>query len=183
MKPAIQVVTPRGGYAMRRTIDRILVPTDFSTTADAALDYARVLAARFGAELRLLHVLEDQYLGGSFAGEVYIPEPSNLRAALTKEAEALLAKRVAPLRRESLQVDAAVVVGRSFRAIVDHADEYGADLIVMGTHGRTGIPHLLLGSVAERIVRTATCPVLTVRETPVPATEPAIAQAMVSTVV
>ena len=168
---------------MRTTIDRILVPTDFSTTADAALDYARVLAVRFGAELRLLHVLEDQYLGGVSSGEVYIPEPSDLRAALTKEADALLAKRVDPLRDANLRVNASVVVGRSFRAIVDHASAYGADLIVMGTHGRTGIQHLLLGSVAERIVRTATCPVLTVRETPVPATEPAVAHVTASTIV
>jgi nucleotide-binding universal stress UspA family protein len=168
---------------MRTTIDRILVPTDFSPTADAALAYAKVLASRFGAELRLLHVLELESLGGSFAGELYVPEPPNLQAMLTEKADALLTARAEPLRSQNLHVETAVVVGRSFRTIVDDAAGYKADLIVMGTHGRSGIEHLLLGSVAERIVRTAVCPVLTVRNAPLPATTPAVAHATLSTVV
>jgi universal stress protein A len=167
---------------MRTTIARILVPTDFSATADAALDYARALAGRVGASLRVLHVLDDQFLIGSFAGEVYVPEVPNVQEALRDAAERLLSQRITPRDREQLAVETRIVVGRPFRAIVDEALAMDADLIVMGTHGRTGIQHLLLGSVAERIVRTAPCPVLTVRETPVPAAEPAIAHTMVSTV-
>ena len=152
---------------MNANITRILVPTDFSATADAALDYAKGLATKLGACLHVLHVLEDAYVGGSFAGELYVPESPNLRAMMVKEAEDLLGHRVSPQDRELLKAETAVVVGRSFKAIVDYAQEHRADLIVIGTHGRTGMAHLLLGSVAERIVRTAPCPVLTVRDTPV----------------
>jgi len=168
---------------MKTAITRILVPTDFSATADAALEYARVLAARLGASLHVLHVIDDQYLGGSFAGELYVPEAPNLREALKQEAEQLLAQRITPRDRELIPATTAVVVGRSFKTIVDEALSTNADLIVMGTHGRTGIQHLLLGSVAERIVRTAPCPVLTVRESEVPAAEPVLAGPLSATVV
>lgn len=168
---------------MHANITKILVPTDFSATADAALDYAKVLAGKLGATLHVLHVLEDAYVGGSFAGELYVPESPGLRAAMVKEAESLLAHRVSPQDREELHAETAVIVGRSFKAIVDYADEQRADLIVIGTHGRTGMAHLLLGSVAERIVRTAPCPVLTVRDTPAPAATPARVPILPETVI
>jgi len=168
---------------MNANITRILVPTDFSATADAALDYAKGLAAKLGASLYVLHVLEDAYMGGSFAGELYVPESPGLRALMVKEAEEMLAHRVSPQDQERLNASTAVVVGRSFKAIVDHAEEHKIDLIVIGTHGRTGMAHLLLGSVAERIVRTAPCPVLTVRDAPVevpaPARVPIISDAVI----
>lgn len=168
---------------MHANITTILVPTDFSATADAALDYGKDLAAAVGASLHVLHVLEDAYMGGSFAGELYVPESPTLRAAMVKEAESLLEHRVSPADRERLRARTAVIVGRSFKAIVDYADEHGIDLVVIGTHGRTGMAHLLLGSVAERIVRTAPCPVLTVREKRVAADAPARVPLLSETVI
>jgi nucleotide-binding universal stress UspA family protein len=166
---------------MRTTITRILVPTDFSATADAALEYACALATRLGASLELLHVIDEEYLGGTLASELYVPEAANLRETLRQEGEQLLSELVTSRNRDHLAIDTAVVVGRSFRTIVDEAVATKADLIVMGTHGRTGIAHLLLGSVAERVVRTAACPVLTVRERPLAATEPVVTQGLAST--
>jgi nucleotide-binding universal stress UspA family protein len=168
---------------MKTTIARILVPTDFSATADAALEYARAFAVRLGASLRIVHVIEEAYFGGTVGGEVYLPDTLNIRDALRQEAERLLSERVTARDREQRFIETAVVFGRSFRAIVEDALATSADLIVMGTHGRTGLPHLLLGSVAERIVRTAPCPVLTVREGPVPAGEPIAARKLSSVVV
>ena len=143
-------------------ITRILVPTDFSATADAALDYAYVLAERFGASLELLHVLDDPFVVDGMAAEAYISEAPALRTAMLQDAKERLRHRASP--RDSVPtVESEVVFGHGARTIAEYAAERGADLIVMGTHGRTGFAHLLLGSVAERLVRTAPCPVLTVR--------------------
>ena len=143
-------------------ITRILVPTDFSTTADAALDYAYVLAERFGAPIELLHVLDDPFVADGMAAEAYISEAPVLRSAMLREAQERLRHRAAT--REGVpHIDTEVLFGNGARTIAEYAAERGVDLIVMGTHGRTGFAHLLLGSVAERLVRTAPCPVLTVR--------------------
>lgn len=152
-------------------IKRILVPTDFSDTADAALTYARLLAARYGASLQLLHVLDDPFVTEGLAAEAYMTEAPVLRSALLREAQNRLAQRVVPLRRGGefegspgvTRVDAEVLFGHGAKTIAEYALDRGANLIVMGTHGRTGVAHLLLGSVAERLVRHAPCPVLTVR--------------------
>jgi universal stress protein A len=154
-------------------VRRILVPTDFSATADAALHHARLIAARFRASLQLLHVLDDPFLTEGLVGEAYIAEAPGLRSALLRDAQNRLAHRVGPLRDASeiesapgiSRVDAEVLFGRGATTIAEYARERNVDLIVMGTHGRTGIAHLLIGSVAERLVRTAPCPVLTVRYT------------------
>ena len=161
------VVTVR--EAPPRGVRRILVPTDFSDTADAALDHALLFAARFGASLQLLHVLADPFVTEGLAGEAYIAEAPVLRSALLQEAQNRLAQRVAPLKNTGkyegwpgqIRVDAEVFFGHGARTIADYAE--GFDLVVMGTHGRTGIAHLVMGSVAEKLVRTAPCPVLTVR--------------------
>jgi universal stress protein A len=143
-------------------ITRILVPTDFSPTADAALDYAFVLAERFGASVELLHVLDDPFVTDGMAAEAYISEAPALRTAMLQDARERLRHRAAA--REAIPViGTEVLFGHGARTIAEYAAERGVDLIVMGTHGRTGFAHLLLGSVAERIVRTAPCPVLTVR--------------------
>ena len=163
------VVTVRDAQA--HGIRRILVPTDFSATADAALDYARLLGARFGASLQLLHVLDDPFVTEGLSGEAYMTEAPVLRSALLRDAQSRLGHRVAPLRGASeivekpgiASVDSEVLFGHGARTIAEYARDRQADLIVMGTHGRTGVAHLLLGSVAERLVRTAPCPVLTVR--------------------
>jgi nucleotide-binding universal stress UspA family protein len=141
------------------SITRILVPTDFSATADAALEYAFVLAERFGASLQLLHVLDDPFVADGMAAEAYISEAPTLRTAMLKDARERLHHRAAA--RPAIETE--VLFGHGARTIAEYAAERGVDLIVMGTHGRTGFAHLLLGSVAERLVRTAPCPVLTVR--------------------
>lgn len=142
---------------------RILVPTDFSAASDAALEYARTLAQKFGSALHILHVLEDPYTTGAFATELYAPLPAETRDALAQDAQARLAERAAAANLEPDRVVTMLAPGLDTRAIVDYAADNGIDLIVMGTHGRRGVSHLLLGSVAERVVRTAPCPVLTVR--------------------
>jgi universal stress protein A len=143
---------------MTRDFTTIIVPTDFSYASDAALGYARMLATRFGASLHLLHVLEEP---GTWS-EVYaaIPEiQRRLGADAARRLEAMAACLPPPMRATS-----AVVCGAPVPSIVKEAQTRAADLIVMGTHGRRGMGHLLLGSVAERVVRLAPCPVLTVRE-------------------
>ena len=142
-------------------ITRILVPTDFSATADAALEYAFVLAARFGASLQLLHVLDDPFVVDGMAAEAYISEAPALRTAMLEDARERLRHRAT--RGQALPIETEVLFGHGARTIAEYAAERGVDLIVMGTHGRTGFAHLLLGSIAERLVRTSPCPVLTVR--------------------
>ena len=148
-------------------ITRILVPTDFSATADAALDYAYGLAERFGASLELLHVLDDPFVVDGMAAEAYIAEGPALRTAMLQEAEERLRHRASP-RADVPDIKTEVLFGHGARTIAEYAADRGVDLIVMGTHGRTGFAHLLLGSVAEQLVRTASCPVLTVRQPRIP---------------
>ena len=171
--PVLTVREPRP-----RGIHRILVPTDFSETADAALDWARLLATRFGSSLQLLHVLDDPFVTEGLAAEAYMTEAPVLRTALLSDARARLADRVAPLRRARVfeegsgipRIDTEVLFGHGAHTIAEYAGEREMDLIVMGTHGRRGVAHLVLGSVAEKLVRTAPCPVLSVRRvTPQPA--------------
>lgn len=144
-------------------ITRILVPTDFSATADAALEYAFALAGRFGAPLHLLHVLDDPFVSDGMAAEAYITEAPALRTAMLHDAQDKLRHRAAVRDTRVPSIETEVLFGHGARTIADYAAERGIDLIVMGTHGRTGFAHLLLGSVAERLVRIAPCPVLTVR--------------------
>ena len=145
--------------------NRILVPTDFSPPSDAALEYARAIAKRFGATLHVLHILDDPYRT-AFASEVYVPELEGLRDELLADAVARLKDRLQASDVRELRATTAAVIGMPSSSIVDYAGLHDIDLIIMGTHGRGGMSHLLMGSVAERVVRTAPCPVLTVRETP-----------------
>lgn len=147
-------------------IRHILVPTDFSTTSDAALEYARDVADRFGASLHLLHVLQDPFVNGPLVSEAYLTDTPGVRTTILDEARARLAHRLGPLDQQTFSAHAEVVFGQGADTIVEYAADRGIDLIVMGTHGRTGMAHLLLGSIAERVVRTAHCPVLTVRPQP-----------------
>jgi len=146
-------------------IRHILVPTDFSTTSDAALDYAREIAARFNARLSLLHVLQDPFVNGPLVSDAYISETPGVRTTIMEDAKARLAHRLTPNDHLTFEARAEAIFGHGAQTIVDYAADQEIDLIVMGTHGRTGVAHLLLGSVAERVVRTAHCPVLTVRST------------------
>jgi nucleotide-binding universal stress UspA family protein len=148
-----------------RAVRQVLVPTDFSATADAALDCAFVLAARLGAGLQLLHVVDDPFLAEGMAAEAYIAEAPTVRTAMLRDAQARLKHR-SSWPGVDVTVHTEVVFGHNAKTIAEYAAMRNIDLIVMGTHGRTGVAHLLLGSVAERLVRTAPCPVLTVRQTP-----------------
>jgi nucleotide-binding universal stress UspA family protein len=149
---------------MALTVARILVPTDFSETADAALQYAKVLAGQFGASIDLLHVFSNPYDVAVYTPEVYAPLPPEMRERALEEARECLSARFTPAEERRFGGTRTIVTGLTASQIVEYADEHGVDLIVMGTHGRRGVAHLLLGSVAEHVVRTAACPVLTVRD-------------------
>jgi universal stress protein A len=141
-------------------LKRLLVPTDFSPTSARALEYAGVLAKQFGASLHLLHVVAFP-MQTVASPEGYWVELSGFRQRMREDAERLIAQVAASL--SGVQLTTEVVEGQSpARAIVEAATERASHLIVMGTHGHGGVTHLLLGSVAERVVRTAPCPVLTV---------------------
>ena len=141
-------------------IKRILVPTDFGEPADEALDYALDLAPALGATVSLVHVLADPYEGKVYS-EQYPPMPEEIREVFLADARQRLAHRVT--RGGQSAVTSSIVTGPTAQAIVASARAQNADLIVMGTHGRHGVAHLFMGSVAERVVRIAPCPVLTVR--------------------
>jgi nucleotide-binding universal stress UspA family protein len=143
-------------------ITRILVPTDFSDTSDGALSYARQLAGSLGASLHLVHVFDDSY-GDALVGEVDATVYESMRASAIAAARRELIRRLPAEDRQRFRGSSAMVTGLAADAIVQYASDHSMDLIVMGTHGRSGFAHLLLGSVAEQVVRSAQCPVLTVR--------------------
>ena len=142
------------------TITRILVPTDFSDDASAALTYALGLALPFGAAVALLHVVEDPLAAGVWSSELYTAEIAGLQINLVRDAEQRLKEYAA---EQGGPITTEVRTGPAARVILDFAREQAFDLIVMGTHGRTGLAHVVMGSVAERVVRLAPCPVLTLR--------------------
>lgn len=140
---------------------KILVPTDFSLHADEALDTAIDLAARYGASITLLHSFEPVIYAFPESSGIY--QGLQLEQAIGDIDKALEAKMQHALMRGAKDVH--VVHQRGFppTEIIDYAKAGGVDLIVMGTHGRRGFSHMLMGSVAERVVRLAPCAVLTVR--------------------
>lgn len=142
---------------------RILVPTDFGPASEAALACAREMATRFDASLHLLHVVEDAMATGVWTPEVYVGASAEVRDRLMRDAEQRLTEAIPAAERDRFRSAAEVRVGGAAETIVEFAREKAIDLIVMGTHGRRGLAHMFLGSVAERLVRTAPCPVLTVR--------------------
>jgi universal stress protein A len=150
---------------MIRGFAHILVPTDFSPPSEAALATAKALAAQFGAAIHLIHVLEDPYATVAFASDIYGYVPPGLKESWRKAAQTQLDALLDQPEKAQFRVTASVMFGSPARAIVDYARDNAMNLIVMGTHGRGGFAHLLLGSVTERVVRTAECPVLTVRGT------------------
>ncbi|MCL4813529.1 MAG: universal stress protein [Vicinamibacteraceae bacterium] len=140
----------------------ILVATDFSDASQAALDYARGLAERFDASLHVLHVLED-LAAHAWTTEVYVAALPGVHEEMERQAQERLGALFSDEERERFRVRTALRLGSPFVEIIRYARDEHADLIVMGTHGRGAIAHMLLGSVAERVVRKAACPVLTVR--------------------
>jgi nucleotide-binding universal stress UspA family protein len=140
---------------MSITFRRILVPHDFSQSADAALDLAVDLAAAQGARLEVLHVAEPFHPPSEVAA--WLRDEQHIGSQL-KRLEEVVAARIG---RRRVSFRCKVVVGYPVDTILEAARD--ADLIVMATLGRSGLPHLLIGSVAERVVRHATKPVLTLR--------------------
>jgi nucleotide-binding universal stress UspA family protein len=143
---------------------RILVPTDFSPPSDAALEYARILAGTFGSSLQILHVIDDPTSASEFVADGFAPSTEGIRSSLVQQARTRLEHLMNLVDRSRYHAHADAVLGLPAASIVDYATATGSGLIVMGTHGRTGLAHLLMGSVAEQVVRTAPCPVLTVRQ-------------------
>jgi universal stress protein A len=143
-----------------KLFERILLPTDFSDHADEALRYALALAQTHAASLCLVHAYDIlPYTLPEGMPMVDDVQMGQLRQALEKQLQA-----AAQRARDAgaAQVTTQLVTGSASTEIVRLAGELQADLIVMGTHGRTGLTHLLIGSVTEKVVRKAPCPVLTI---------------------
>lgn len=142
-------------------LQKILLPTDFSNYSAAATQYACELATKFNAELHLLHTLEVHLASTpGFAMGLVLPTYINESRAAAEKA---LAGVLDPKWSAGRSVIQAVVEGSPKVEIIRYARKQEIDLIVLATHGRSGLPHVIMGSVAETVVRTAPCPVLTVR--------------------
>lgn len=141
----------------REPIRRVLVASDFSPTATAAVDLAITWCRTLGAELNLIHAFFP-----AIPGYLELPAPVEAFQTLREGAEASLAKEDARIRETGLSGVSEVKDGGASRVIVDATAEHALDLVVIGTHGHTGLAHVFLGSVAERVVREARCSVLVV---------------------
>ena len=137
----------------------ILVATDFSECAEHALDYAVALAGKLDAKIRLLNVIGIPSMG---IPEVGVAVTNTLIESTVGTHHAELDKLAG--RHPSVSIETVLRTGDARDLIINVASEVGADLIVMGTHGRRGVRRALIGSIAESVVRTAPCPVLTIRE-------------------
>jgi nucleotide-binding universal stress UspA family protein len=145
---------------------KILAPTDFSEHSALALDTAMELAQPGGTVI-LCHIVDDAPLTYGYIG-VAVPTQEML-SRLAQEAERELQAFKPKVAKQDVLLERRVVHGNPYMEIVRLAEEEGVDLIVLGTHGRTGLKHFLIGSVAEKVLRKAPCPVLVVREKgPVP---------------
>ena len=145
------------------TLKTVLVPTDFSEASESALRYGKAMAEAFGASLHVVHVMED-LLAHAWAAEVYVSSMPQLRDEIEKESRQRLVALLGDDECQRLRAETALLAGNPFIEIIRYAKAHDVDLIVMGTHGRGPIAHMLLGSVAEKVVRKSPCPVLTVRE-------------------
>ncbi len=141
-------------------VRRILAPVDFSENTPAVLDWSAHLAEEHGSTVTLLHAyhlpVEFQQLEGAYL-------PADFWQSVRSEAETTLRGYAENLQRKGVRVEIAVCEGYAATVIVEEAAQRRSDLIVIGTHGRSGLKHLLLGSIAERVVQKAPCPVLTVK--------------------
>ena len=146
-------------------LKKILVPVDYSDGSRVAMEYALFLAERFDAEIEVLHVAEiplgeeEHTVVKPDTGEEELLSELIMQQAVKAETEFL-----APFVRDAtIPIERSLLKGRPGKVIVEAATDRGADLIVMGTHGRSGFERLIIGSVAERVVRSAPCPVVVVR--------------------
>ncbi|MEC7522763.1 MAG: universal stress protein [Myxococcota bacterium] len=138
-------------------IRRIICPVDFSEPSEKALDYAIELAAKFGADVQAIHAYQLPVYalpdGAMMAGPEFTTKVTDELQKALKELSA---------RKSGVKLETHLVEGIPYKEVVRMTEELDADLVVMGTHGRTGLKHLLLGSVAERVVRSSKVPVITV---------------------
>ena len=148
--------TPRSPFKLKH----ILVPVDFSDCSKKALEYALPLAQEHNAVITLLFVVEPAYGAGEYGGVDY----SNLKRDAKEHGERELDKLATDELHRDVSVVSLVRTGSPSREIIEAAESLPADLIVISTHGRTGLKHVFLGSVAEHVVQRAPCPVLVVRE-------------------
>lgn len=146
------------------TVQNILVGTDFSQASRAALDYARALARTFRARLHILHVVEPA-LAGTFDIDGRLTPLPELQFALENSERERLEHMISEDDRVSLRAVTAVrTLDTPAHAIIEYASTHHIDMIVVGTHGRRGVAYLVVGSVAEQVVRSAHCPVVTIRQ-------------------
>jgi len=138
--------------------DDILVPTDGSPAVDGAVEHALELADTYGATVHVLYAVTPLYAPETGFEQVY--------SAMEAEGEAAVAEVERQATAAGLATETAVRRGEAHRQIVEYVREAGADLVAMGTHGRTGLDRYLVGSVTEKVVRLCEVPVLTVRHTP-----------------
>jgi nucleotide-binding universal stress UspA family protein len=143
-------------------VKKVLLATDFSDCAKTAQDYAAAFAEQFQAELHVLHVVVDTSLMVAEYGAALTLPPDYLEQLKSQAKHGVDRIVSASVKRSGAGISA-VRLGSPPLEIVKYAGEHGIDLIIIGTHGRGGFMHLLLGSCAERVVRKAQCPVLTVR--------------------
>ncbi|MEW6654824.1 MAG: universal stress protein [Bacteroidota bacterium] len=142
-------------------IKNILVPIDFSDYSKTALKYAAQFAKRFDAKIFLVYVVEPMIYPADFSmGQIAIPSSD---IDLTSRAVEEL-KRLSAEIDNGIEIEIIIKTGKPFVEINDAASEKNIDLIIIATHGHTGVEHLLFGSTAEKVVRKAPCPVLTLRE-------------------
>lgn len=147
-------------------ISRILVPVDFSECSGAAFTYACELARALGAKVTLLHVWDVPFLWPSVGDTmVTVPseEPMTVAQLVKKRANEEITRFLGDNAPHGVEVTTRLEMGDPARVVCDYASKSGYDLVVMGTHGRTGVARVLAGSVAENVVRHSTVPVLTVR--------------------
>ena len=139
----------------------ILVPTDFGEASEHAVEYALELAKALGSEVVLMHAFEIPAVGFPDGAMIATADMTN---RVLEGAQVGLERQAAQYEGSGVGMRTIVKQGDAWRSIIAAAEELGSDLIVMGTHGRRGLPRALLGSVAEKVVRTAHCPVLTVHK-------------------
>jgi len=142
-------------------MERIVVPTDFSDGADLALRYARELAAAFGASVDLLHVIEEAAQPAFYAP--IVPSRDRLLEDIREQAEDSMRRALTEGEGPDVESETHVETGRPAETIREFAERRGADLLVLGSHGRTGFERVMLGSVAEAVVRRSSIPVLTAK--------------------
>jgi nucleotide-binding universal stress UspA family protein len=143
-------------------INTILVPCDFSEYAEQAYVWAIALAEKWGAKIILLHAAQ-LFTSFGYPDSVYLLDLKKMEDEILADAEKRLGEFAVKKGSSSVVVETRAVTGDPFWEICQTAEQEHADLIVMGSHGRTGLAHVLLGSVAERVVRHAVCPVLVAR--------------------